>query len=162
MIKNKNPFDYFEAIYCINLDRRTDRWAQVKKEFEKVGIQDRVIRFSAVETPENGHFWCMASHRTIIQRAKNAGWKNVLVLEDDIIIRKPIRYFETLFNELKNIKYDVGYLWGRLGKMTICKKKFKNCVITNGISCTHAIIYSENIYDYLLKNIPYLQGYFFP
>ena len=22
----KNPFDFFDEIYCINLDHRTDRW----------------------------------------------------------------------------------------------------------------------------------------
>lgn len=26
-----NPFDYFENIYCINLDRRIDRWAQAQR-----------------------------------------------------------------------------------------------------------------------------------
>jgi hypothetical protein len=49
----KNPFDYFDAIYCINLDRRTDRWEAVKREFAKIDILDRVIRFSAIETPKN-------------------------------------------------------------------------------------------------------------
>ena len=29
-------FDYFDAIYCINLDKRPDRWEWVKKEFEKI------------------------------------------------------------------------------------------------------------------------------
>jgi GR25 family glycosyltransferase involved in LPS biosynthesis len=43
----KNPFDYFDKIYCINLDSRPDRWEQAKSEFEKVGILDRVERFSA-------------------------------------------------------------------------------------------------------------------
>ncbi len=50
----QNLFSHFEAIYCINLDRRSDRWEAVQREFEKVGIRDRVIRFSAIETPQKG------------------------------------------------------------------------------------------------------------
>ena len=44
----KNPFDFFDKIYCINLDHRTDRWKNVQTEFEKLGISDRVKRISAV------------------------------------------------------------------------------------------------------------------
>ena len=64
-----SPFDYFDAIYCINLDYRRDRWNEVKIEFEEMGILDRVIRFSAIRTPENGHLGCFLSHRAIIQES---------------------------------------------------------------------------------------------
>ena len=38
-----NPFDFFDAIYCINLEERTDRWESVcQAEFEKLGISDRI------------------------------------------------------------------------------------------------------------------------
>ena len=47
-MSDKNPFDYFDKIFCINLDSRPDRWEQVQKEFDKVGILDRVERFSAL------------------------------------------------------------------------------------------------------------------
>ena len=47
MMSDKNPFDYFDKIFCINLDF-PDRWEQVQKEFDKVGILDRVERFSAL------------------------------------------------------------------------------------------------------------------
>ena len=43
-----NPLDFFDAIYCINLDERTDRWEHCLTEFEKLGISERVIRFSAI------------------------------------------------------------------------------------------------------------------
>ncbi|MEI6710981.1 MAG: glycosyltransferase family 25 protein [bacterium] len=80
----KDFFSHFEAIYCINLDRRTDRWEVAQKEFKKAGILDRVIRFSAFETPKKGAAGCLLSHRTIVQIAKERGWENVLVFEDDI------------------------------------------------------------------------------
>ena len=40
-----NPFDYFDEIYCINLDHRKDRWQHAQEEFKKVGILDRVQRY---------------------------------------------------------------------------------------------------------------------
>ncbi|MFZ9376809.1 MAG: glycosyltransferase family 25 protein, partial [Candidatus Fonsibacter ubiquis] len=39
--------DYFEKIYCINLDKRPDRWESAKKEFLKHNIN--VERYSAVD-----------------------------------------------------------------------------------------------------------------
>ncbi len=63
-------FSHFEAIYCVNLDRRPDRWEAVQQEFKKIGIQDRVIRFSAIETPNQGAIGCLLSHRAIIEEAK--------------------------------------------------------------------------------------------
>ena len=40
-----NPFDFFEEIWCINLDHRIDRWELSQQEFEKLGIKERVQRF---------------------------------------------------------------------------------------------------------------------
>ena len=35
-MSDNNPFDYFDKIFCINLDSRPDRWKQVQTEFDKV------------------------------------------------------------------------------------------------------------------------------
>ena len=42
-------FDFFDEIYCINLDKRVDRWNSAKEQFKKLGIDNKVKRFSAVE-----------------------------------------------------------------------------------------------------------------
>ena len=44
-----NLKDNFEKIYCINLDRRTDRWEESLIEFKKWGIEGNVERYSAVD-----------------------------------------------------------------------------------------------------------------
>lgn len=31
---------YFDKVYCVNMDKRPDRWEQAKKEFKKLGIED--------------------------------------------------------------------------------------------------------------------------
>jgi len=40
---------YFDKIYCINLDRRKDRWKETEKELKKWGLLDQVERYSAVD-----------------------------------------------------------------------------------------------------------------
>ena len=45
----KNPFDFFEKIYCINLDHRHDRWEECCKIFNEYGMSDKVERFSAIQ-----------------------------------------------------------------------------------------------------------------
>lgn len=80
----KNPFDFFDEIYCINLEHRTDRWELCQREFAKVGISDRVERFDAVydkETPKRG---CYESHMGAIRLAHERKLNNVLIFEDDV------------------------------------------------------------------------------
>ena len=35
----KNPFDFFDEIYCINLDHRTDRWKDVQMNLINLELQ---------------------------------------------------------------------------------------------------------------------------
>jgi GR25 family glycosyltransferase involved in LPS biosynthesis len=50
----------------------------------------------------------MLSHRAIIQKAKNEGWKNVLVFEDDIELQVTPSNF--LKSQIPN--FDILYLSG--------------------------------------------------
>lgn len=133
-----NPFDYFDAIYCMNLDERTDRWEHSLKQFEKLGISDRVERFSAIKCsdlktrneladlhyggyfrpnyrfPLPGAVGNHLGHREIIKLAKKRGLKNVLVFEDDFNVLD--NWNETLncaLGELDNFDWHLFYLgWG--------------------------------------------------
>ncbi|MFT5259856.1 MAG: hypothetical protein ACI9J2_002038 [Saprospiraceae bacterium] len=81
----ENPFDHFDVIFCINLDCQTHKWDFVLAQPKRLNIANRLGRFSAVETPENHHIGCALSHREIIQIAQDRAYKNVLVLEDDVL-----------------------------------------------------------------------------
>lgn len=83
--------DFFDKIYCINIDRRTDRWESCLKEFEKHGLI--VERFSAVDGntnnydlgyPYDNELAGAISHLNVIKKAKELNLKNVLILEDDV------------------------------------------------------------------------------
>jgi hypothetical protein len=40
---------YFDKIYCINLDRRTDRWDETQTELKKWGLENEVVRYSGID-----------------------------------------------------------------------------------------------------------------
>jgi GR25 family glycosyltransferase involved in LPS biosynthesis len=72
--------DYVDRVFYINLDKRTDRRELVEKEFERVGLE--VERFPGFER-KPGIVGCGESHLTCLKMARDRGWKNVLIFEDD-------------------------------------------------------------------------------
>ena len=116
-MSDKNPFDYFDKIFCINLDSRPDRWELAQTEFDKVGILDRVERVSALTTDEMpydprpiknrdacdllGQFACASSHNKCTKLAIQYEAKNYFAFEDDFYFREYNKdYLSTCINEL--------------------------------------------------------------
>jgi hypothetical protein len=82
--------DLVEHIYCINLDRRPDRWAMAEKEFEKAGIRD-VERFVATDgktMPKGklkpGELGVTNSVMRVFRDAVQKNYSSILILEDDV------------------------------------------------------------------------------
>ena len=65
-----SPFHFFDAIYCINLDRQPDRWARMQERFRTLYVDRGVRRFSAADTPANQRIGHALSHRRIVAEAK--------------------------------------------------------------------------------------------
>jgi glycosyl transferase family 25 len=76
-------FEFVEKVVYINLNERTDRRAAVEAELLRVFPAERVERFEAIRTKRGG-IGCGLSHIGVLERAKAAGWANVLVVEDDL------------------------------------------------------------------------------
>lgn len=82
---------YFSHIYCINLDRRTDRWESMQEKLAILSIDSE--RFSATDllalsnkkgTPkQRGRYACTDSHYRVIKDAQEKGYESILILEDD-------------------------------------------------------------------------------
>ena len=90
-----NPFDFFDAIFCINLDARKDRWDKCLSNFKDYNIKDKAIRFSACCPKIDGaskkfmaRAGCSLSHFMVAKKAEELGLNNYLVLEDDFIFQK--------------------------------------------------------------------------
>jgi glycosyl transferase family 25 len=110
------------AVVFINLDRRTDRLAEITGEFEKMGIKG-AIRFPAI-SHEHGGIGCTKSHLAVIKMAKENGWHNVLIFEDDFmfIVDKPTFHssLNTFFQD--KIPYDVLMLAYNLRRFQIINR----------------------------------------
>ena len=175
-----NPFDFFDEIYCINLDERLDRWEHSCKQFEILEVSERVKRFSAIKPshderwnrsvpwgkgkyayPLKGAVGCAESHKIIIKIAKEKNLKNVMVFEDDFVVHQNWKEnLQKSIDELKNHNWNNFYLGYHLhrvwGKMEIKHgDNLSRCVSKKhrGIQLTTALAYNANIFDYLIKSI---------
>ena len=110
--------EYFDKIYCINLDRRTDRWEECQKIFSKHNL--KVERFSATDGskenynlgyPYDSELAGAISHTKVIEKARELNLKNVLILEDDVNFLDDLENLFTKF--INNIPNDWdGILFG--------------------------------------------------
>lgn len=142
-----NPFDFFEEIFCINIDRRTDRWKSCQKEFEKIGILDRVQRFSAIEH-EDGRIGVIKSNLEIVKIAKDKGLKNVLVFEDDVKFFDDVPVLEILeksLSQINKMKWSLFYLGANTHKKL--QKINENLILLKDSFAVHSMAYNYLVYD---------------
>jgi GR25 family glycosyltransferase involved in LPS biosynthesis len=87
-----NPLnEYYDKIFCINLDRRPDRWEECVEIFKNKGLD--VERFSACDGQlidtgygkvYNGELGGTISHTRLIKKIIDDEYNRVLILEDDV------------------------------------------------------------------------------
>ncbi len=147
--------DFFDKVYCINLDERVDRWGDVQQEFKKLNI-DNVIRFSAVKN-NDGALGCRDSHLGVIKDAKEKGYDKILVFEDDIsVLTENINRIESTLTDLGSISWELFYLGAtvepNIGKLTPFGDG--NLVKTNFAYTTHAYGIHSSIFDLVLSEAP--------
>lgn len=146
--------DYFDKIFCINLNRRPDRWQICLDEFAKFNIT-KFERFAAVDDPINGNRGCTASHKALLDLIIKNGWKRTLVLEDDFkIVEEDFhKKFEEMLPEVPE-DWDMLYLGGHYAEPPI--KRVNPHVIKHGrmfttssygITLKMAKILSDGIYE---------------
>jgi hypothetical protein len=146
----QEAFNYFDAIYVINLDSRPDRLTRVMSSFADLGISDRVERFPGiVPTEGSGALGCLMSHVAIIEQAKTKGLKNVLIFEDDVQFLN-IESIAPAVEQLSTKKWALYYLGynshSPLNKVTPNLLKLAKCY------STHAIAYNSSIFDLIIAS----------
>jgi len=114
-------FDYFDKVYCVNLDRREDRFENFKKEVEKYNLGEferfsaydgKTIDMSKYNTGLNpGELGLVLSNMEIIKNAKLNNLKNILIVEDDCKFTDEVLNIETYFNLLPK-NWDMLYMGG--------------------------------------------------
>jgi len=143
-----NAFDFFDEIFCINLDKRKDRWGLAQKEFEKINILDRVKRFPAIER-KDGRLGCIKSHLEILKYAKKNNLNNVLIFEDDVMFLNDVN--GVLDNVVKQLPVDWNLLYLGANLHSPLTNISDNLVLLNNGFSTHAISYNKNVYDIFIK-----------
>ncbi|MCK9326920.1 MAG: glycosyltransferase family 25 protein [Bacteroidales bacterium] len=98
--------DLFNCSYCINLEKRKDRWESVSAEFRKVGITieriEAIYGSTLTECPNmlsRGEYGCLLSHIKAIEAGISSGAERFVIFEDDVV-------FSSMFNFL----FDRWYL----------------------------------------------------
>ncbi|MSZ89737.1 MAG: glycosyltransferase [Actinobacteria bacterium] len=154
--EEQSPFAHFDAIFCINLDERTDRWSAIQRQFGLLGITERVQRLSAVRTEHNHHIGCALSHRRAIELAHLQGLGNVLVLEDDVqFLYDTQRYLPASITELAAQEWDLLYLGGhRWDTRRGATSPHEHLEVPESITTTHAIAYNSTMFERLLGTLP--------
>ena len=136
-------WSFIDKLVYINLDHREDRRQIMQKLFEEGKIpSEKIERFSAIKH-DVGIVGCAMGHISILKRAKQQRWKNVLILEDDLCWTN----FEENYKKLEDLvskSFDVCMLGGLY--LDFEDPKIKVAV------CTNAYIVSSHYYHTLLDN----------
>ena len=116
-----NPFNNFDIIYYINLDKREDRKTQLLNELTKMNIDmNKVKRITGV-LDENGKIGCFQAHINTLLNFEQSNLNNCLILEDDFVFKNnQIETFKTL-----NKFWSSGESWDLLmisGQIKTCEK----------------------------------------
>lgn len=144
-----NAFDYFERIFCINLDSRTDRWNSVQEEFKKLGIFDKIVRYQAIKD-EDGRLGIIKSNLELLKTARNNNLNNFLVFEDDVkfVVDNPQEYLQLSIEQLKSLEWNLFYL----GANTHSKLEQVSPNLYRARECyaVHAMAYNKRVYDKII------------
>jgi glycosyl transferase family 25 len=103
-------------IYCINLEKRSDRWDQILANFQTYGLPASLVqRWTAVADTDFGALGCAKSHVAVLSNfLTNHSEPYCLVLEDDFDFVRPWNEFVECFNSIaaERIDWDVLLLAG--------------------------------------------------
>lgn len=155
--------DYFDAVFCVNLEKRSDRWETCKKEFQRHNIS--ATRYSAIdgkslnsdvfpnislfETP--GQLGCLLSQYNVIKIAKMCGYSSVLILEDDVEFCDDFN--EQLESKMRDVPEDWDMIFFGANHITRPAKITDNVYKMVRAYSAHCYAIKDTMYDFLIQTI---------
>ena len=103
-----------DKIFFINLDHRSDRLSEISGELESHGLVDLSERFPAIRHETIGGVGCGRSHIEVLRLAKERGYAQILVLEDDFMFTVGSSEFDECLRKIDGLDFDVCLLAGHL------------------------------------------------
>lgn len=147
--ERKFEFDV-DAVYCISLEDRSDR-----REIFRTSIQSRIendVAYYIAERDADPVRGCYESHRSIAQYALDAGFKRILVFEDDVapypFSFKQVRWINKFISSRNFEALHLGYT---MGKTWLTWFPF---IARGRVVALHAYVISEEGCK-ILANTPY-------
>jgi hypothetical protein len=151
-----NPFMFFDAIFCLNVDDQVERWNAMKHRFEVLDIGWRVERFPAVVTPDDHHRGCAISFRAMVAEAKLRGYANVLIFEDDaVFIDTTLDIVRDAVTDLQGRDWDLLYFGGCVHSQRFPHAEGSEVLqVPHGVTCSHAVAFNHTAFDRILEEVP--------
>ena len=111
--------DFFDRAYVINLPSRKDRRQEIMRELKNTDMSFTPGKFELFPAirPENpgsfksiGYRGAFLSHLSVLKKAKEEDLRNVLIMEDDLQLRKDFKqYEEIIIEELSESNWDIAH-----------------------------------------------------
>lgn len=168
-----------DAVVCINLDRRTDRWESFCKTVHGIIPEEKIHRLSGVEgtklpgygqapwfterTGSRSRYWggatgCTLAHTKAIRLAKERGWRNVMILEDDVEAKMTRKGLEMVCDTLLSMtgRYLIYLGYSKKPPHGVRLKQGDGVSLwsIDGAWTTHAYIVPASMYQLLLDALP--------
>jgi GR25 family glycosyltransferase involved in LPS biosynthesis len=85
VMKPADGWDFFDRIYCISVEERTDRRQAATRQFDKVGLAGRVEFVIVKRHPRDVEQGMYESHMACLRKGLEAGAERIVVFEDDVL-----------------------------------------------------------------------------
>jgi hypothetical protein len=156
----------FDATFCINLDRRPDRWAEFLRDLPQAWPWPPPERLAAHDGAGGSPPWwpagpaawgCYQSHMNVLRQAAGRRCRAVLVLEDDVMFCENFLNLARCWLSQVPEDWQVLYLGGEhtLGPVPLLTEMPDGCpsvLEPSGVRRTHAYVVRGT-------TLPYLSSY---
>lgn len=153
--------DYFDRIFCINLDSRPDRWNQAQQEFTKHSID--VERISGIDGSKmnldfpseikEGAVGCALSQFFAIKYAKQLNLRDFLLLEDDIEFHENINELFSEYISEVPFDWDMLYLGGQHFHGMNLQKVSEHVYKCEYTLAAHSVAFKHTVFDRFIDKL---------
>lgn len=144
-------YKYIDFVFYINLDSRTDRWEHIENIFYNFDI-DKYQRFSAVYH-DDGIIGCGKSHLKVLELARERGYKNVLIIEDDFDFLISKEEFENIVEQIFINGFNGDVCMFSYNLITSCEIGEPHKVRVLEAQTASCYLVMSHYYDTLINNL---------
>ena len=142
-------FEFIHHVIYINLAESTDRRELIEKELSKFPAE-KVTRFEGIRM-NPGCLGCTRSHIGALELAISKGYRNVLIIEDDMVWNSEFEKMYPILEEKASQPFDVIVMAGTFVLYNKETLKLQRC------HCTGTYLINRHYYSTLLDN--FKKGY---